>query len=230
MKKIFLALFLLASAGELLSQLFNWSDVHTFTKPALLLLLLGYYFFASRSKMVALSLLLMAALVFSWVGDVLLMKPGELFFMLGLVSFLIAHVFYIFVFKQFRNDDATSSLQGLQRIRFAFPIVLYGTGLVVVLYPALGELAVPVLIYASVLTLMVLNALFRFGRTSSASFAYVFGGAILFMISDSLLAVNKFLEPIKLAGFWIMLTYSGAQLLIVTGLIKHDFWSARGLN
>jgi uncharacterized membrane protein YhhN len=59
---------------------------------------------------------------------------------------------------------------------------------------------IPVLIYAAVLTGMVLVALFRFGKTSSSSFALVFGGAILFMISDSLIAINKFLEPLPMAG------------------------------
>ncbi len=220
MKKIFLTLFALATMGELLSQLIAMPALHLVTKPALLLLLLGYYYFTVREQNNTPSFMVILALIFSWGGDVLLMKQGELFFMLGLISFLIAHVFYIFVFRQFRNDDETSSLQGLQRIRFAFPIILYGSGLVVVLYSTLGDMTVPVLIYAAVLTLMVLNALFRFGRTSSASFAYAFGGAILFMISDSLLAVNKFLDPITLSGFWIMLTYIAAQFFIVTGLLK----------
>ncbi len=220
MKKIFLVLFGLAAVGELLTQLIELPTMHLITKPALLLLLLGYYYFTVREQKGIPSFMVILALVFSWGGDVLLMKSGELFFMLGLVSFLIAHVFYIFVFRQFRNDDETSSLQGLQRIRFAFPILLYGYGLVVILYSELGDRTAPVLIYALVLTLMVLNALFRFGRTSSASFAYVFGGAILFMISDSLLAVNKFLEPITLSGLWIMLTYISAQFFIVTGLLK----------
>jgi len=222
MKKIFLGLFMLAAIGELLSQVMELPVLHTFTKPALLLLLLGYYIFSAREQKNSISTTLVLALLFSWGGDVLLMKSGELFFMLGLVSFLIAHVFYIFVFRQSRNNDETSSLQGLQRIRFAFPIILYGSGLVVILYAELGDMTVPVMIYAFILTLMVLNALFRFGRTSSASFAYVFGGAILFMISDSLLAVNKFLEPVTLSGFWIMLTYMGAQFLIVTGLLKNS--------
>ncbi|MBX2946393.1 MAG: lysoplasmalogenase [Cyclobacteriaceae bacterium] len=220
MKKISLVLFALATIGELITQLITLPELHQVTKPALLLLLLAYYYFTLREQGGAPSFMVVGALIFSWGGDVLLMKQGELFFMLGLISFLVAHVFYIFVFRQFRNDDETSSLQGLQRVRFAFPIILYGSGLVVILYSSLGDMTVPVLIYAAVLTLMVLNALFRFGRTSAASFAYVFGGAILFMMSDSLLAVDKFLEPVPLSGFWIMLTYSAAQFFIVTGLLK----------
>jgi uncharacterized membrane protein YhhN len=121
----------------------------------------------------------------------------------------------------FWSSDTTNELQGLQRIRYAFPIVLSGTGLVAILYGRLGGFKIPVLIYAAVLTGMVLVALFRFGKTTTASFAMVFGGAILFMISDSLIAVNKFLEILPRGGFWIMASYIAAQYLIVTGLSNH---------
>lgn len=221
MRTVFLILFGLASAAELAAHVMNWSDLRLVTKPSLLVLLMAWYVTTARHEKQSLSTMLLAALVFSWGGDVLLMGTGEWYFMLGLGSFLLAHVFYIFTFRQFRNEDETNALQGLQRVRFAFPIVLFGTGLVVILYPNLGGLTVPVLLYAGVLTLMVLNALFRFGRTSAPSFAYVFGGAILFMISDSVLAINKFLEPVDGAGLWIMFTYIAAQFFIVKGLLKH---------
>jgi uncharacterized membrane protein YhhN len=78
-----------------------------------------------------------------------------------------------------------------------------------------------VLVYALVITLMALSALFRYGRTTIKSFALVFGGSVLFMMSDSILAVNKFIEPVRHADFWIMLTYIGAQFLIVSGILRH---------
>jgi uncharacterized membrane protein YhhN len=68
---------------------------------------------------------------------------------------------------------------------------------------------------------MVLNALFRFGRTNAESFWLVFSGAVLFMASDSILAIDKFLKPVTYGGFLIMLTYIAGQYLIVTGLIRH---------
>jgi uncharacterized membrane protein YhhN len=49
----------------------------------------------------------------------------------------------------------------------------------------------------------------------------VFGGATLFMISDSLIAINRFLEPLPRVGIWVMITYIAAQYLILTGLLKH---------
>ena len=108
-----------------------------------------------------------------------------------------------------------------QKVRFSLPIVLAGTGLVVVLMPALGSLQIPVLVYGLVIVLMVMTALFRYGRTSPASFWLVFGGAILFMISDGTLSVNKFLAPVPYASFCIMLTYIAAQFMIVRGIVLH---------
>lgn len=214
-------LFLLAGAAELYSSVTDAVIVHQFAKPFLLLTLIGYYVFARHGQSLSLTFLL--ALFFSWAGDVLLMfQQGDTsFFIYGLGAFLLAHIFYIFTCRQHRYEDETNALQGLQRIRFAFPVVLAGSGLVVILVPHLGELLWPVMAYALVITLMVLNALFRFGRTGQPSFVMVFGGSILFMISDSLLAINKFIEPVKLGDFWIMATYIAAQFLIVQGILRH---------
>lgn len=222
MKKILLYLFLIAAVGELISTLMSVPFLHEVCKPALMILLGVYYWIAQRSTDKTTSSTMILAIIFSWMGDVLLMQTGQQFFMFGLTAFLMAHLFYILAYRQHRRADSSEALQGLQRIRFAFPIVLAGTGLVTVLYSHLDDLRIPVLVYAGVITTMVLAALFRFGRTGSASFAMVFGGAILFMMSDSLIAINKFLAPLPYAHFWIMLTYISAQLLIVKGLLKHS--------
>ncbi|MCU0357404.1 MAG: lysoplasmalogenase [Cyclobacteriaceae bacterium] len=222
MKRVSLYLFIAASIAELTAQLFSLPEVRLVSKPILLPLLALYYFLTIRENKIPVSNVLLLALVFSWGGDVLLMGEGELFFIFGLVSFLVSHLLYIFTFRQFCLEEDSEALHGLQKLRFAFPIVLYGTGLVVILLPHLGDMTTPVIVYALVLSLMALNALFRFKRTSPGSFTLVFAGAILFMISDSILAINKFLEPVAQGGFWIMSTYIAAQFLIVQGLISHD--------
>ena len=94
--------------------------------------------------------------------------------------------------------------------------------LLMALLAHLGPLRLPVVLYAMVLVLMVLAALYRYGRTVPTSFVLVAAGAGLFMVSDSLLAINKFLTPLVGAGFWIMLTYCAAQLSIVAGLLAHQ--------
>ncbi len=198
--------------------------LHFICKPALMLTLGLYYVFAQREKSETLSKPVVLAILFSCAGDTLLMLQSyaDNFFMYGLAAFLVAHVFYIFAYRQHQWADTTNALQGLQKIRYAFPVVLSGTGLAVVLYARLGDLKLPVLLYAVVITVMVLQALFRFGKTTSASFAMVFGGAMLFMISDALIAINKFLEPLPHANLWIMITYITAQYLIVMGLIRYE--------
>jgi len=223
MKKIFLYLFLLVSAGVLLSDVWSADVVYLICKPAIMIMLGLHYIVTQRADKQIISQSLVLAIVFSCAGDTLLMLQNSNpdFFMYGLAAFLVAHIFFILAYRQHRTDDTASELQGLQKIRYAFPIILSGTGLVVILHNRLGGMKFPVLVYAAVLTTMVVSALFRFGRTNASSFGMVFGGAILFMISDSLIAINKFLEPLPMAGFWIMITYIAAQYLIVTGLGKH---------
>lgn len=223
MKKIFLYLFLLVSAGVLLADVWRADVVYLICKPAIMIMLGLHYIVTQQANRQTISRSLVLAIVFSCAGDTLLMLQHRNadFFMFGLAAFLVAHIFFILAYRQHRTDDTASELQGLQKIRYAFPIILSGTGLVVILYNRLGGMKFPVLVYAAVLTTMVVSALFRFGRTNSASFGMVFGGAILFMISDSLIAINKFLESLTMAGFWIMITYIAAQYLIVTGLGKH---------
>ena len=223
MKKIFLYLFILSGIGVLAADYGNAQLVYIICKPMIMISLGLHYRMTMHEEDKPLSKSVLFAMLFSCAGDTLLMlqERDEKFFMFGLGAFLAAHIFYILTYKQHQSGDTTNELQGLQKIRYAFPIVLSGTGLIVILYNRLGGLKLPVLVYAIVLTWMVLAALFRFGKTTTSSFAMVFGGAILFMISDSLIAVNKFLEVLPMAGFWIMATYIAAQYLIVTGLSKH---------
>jgi uncharacterized membrane protein YhhN len=223
MKKIFFYLFLIVSAGVIISTLTDAPLVHLVCKPAIMFTLGLYYWMTQHSRQESKSVPLVVAIIFSCAGDVLLMlqQMNPDFFMVGLGAFLVAHVFYIFAYKQHQGVESTEELQGLRKIRFALPIVLSGTGLITILYNHLGNLKIPVVIYACVLTYMVLVALFRFGKTNIVSFTMVFGGAILFMISDSLIAINKFLEPLSMANFWVMITYISAQFLIVSGILKH---------
>lgn len=217
MKRILLLLFALVSVIHLAAILVAQDILISVTKPLILLVLICYYFTSATYRSPA----VIAALCFCWLGDVMLMIHDELFFILGLLAFLAGHVFYIVAYRQFRSTDVKVMLLPTQKIRFSLPFVLAGTGLVVVLYPKLGTLQLPVLIYATVIIVMVMNALFRYGYTSSASFAMVFIGAILFQLSDSLLAINKFHSSFTLSGFWVMLSYIAAQFMITEGIIRH---------
>ncbi|GAB3829957.1 lysoplasmalogenase [Hymenobacter jeollabukensis] len=221
MKNAFLFLFVLATAGELLAMLVPALPpaLHYACKPLLLLSLGLYYQQAAPRPAPA----VLAALALSWLGDVLLLFQSDrqpLFFIGGLLAFLGAHLGYLWAYR--RHQWGGPARTTGQHWWLAAPVVGAGVLLLTALYPHLGPLRLPVLLYAAVLVLMVLGALARTGRTTARSAWWVTAGAALFLVSDSVLALNKFLAPLPLAGFWIMLTYCAAQLSIVRGLLLHE--------
>lgn len=144
----------------------------------------------------------------SWVGDVLLLKgEDELFFMLGLGSFLIAQIAYGYTFLK-----TESNKQGLLRQKplLALPVLILAVAIYAYLYPNLGEMLLPVSIYVLAITFMVLSAINRRGFESKGSTVLIIA-VFSFMLSDTLLAVNKFVVEIPRASVWIMLTYILAQ-------------------
>lgn len=219
-QSVFIIVFIAVSVGDLVAAVISNHQLELICKPLILLSLIGYYMAVAEIR----SYVFIRALFFSWVGDVLLLfsSRAEIFFITGLIAFLISHVLFIQVYKQHRNSNIQNELLGTQKVRYALPVILVSTGLIVILYNSLGPLKIPVMGYALVLCVMVLTALFRYGRTSSGSFWMVFVGALLFLSSDSLLAINKFLTPLTGAGPVIMLTYIGAQYLIVEGILRHS--------
>jgi uncharacterized membrane protein YhhN len=218
MKHVPFYLFITIGIINVVAVTVNLEFVNLLSKPLIMVSLVGYYWTQAAKS----DYLFITAMLFCWAGDVLLMyQQAEIFFMLGLTSFLIGHVLYIFAYRKFRFRESINLLLPTQKIRYALPIILAGTGLVTVLYPFLGGLKVPVMIYALVITIMTLQALFRFGFTNTRSFALILIGALLFMTSDSLLAINKFMTPLPFASLCIMATYIAAQFLIVEGVLAH---------
>ena len=174
---------------------------------------MAYFFFSveKRNKMAFFTIL---ALFFSWLGDVFLMFQDiySLYFILGLISFLTAHVLYTIIFRKtnrgFKPRPFTHAT--------GFLLIIYGILLLTLLWPGLAGMKVPVALYTTVILAMALSALYRKAEGSSL----VLLGAILFVGSDSMLAMNKFSEPFTGARFWIMATYILAQFLITMGLIN----------
>jgi alkylglycerol monooxygenase len=150
---------------------------------------------------------LLAAAVCSLAGDVFLMLEGH--FMAGLVSFLVAHLFYLALFKQgqvwFPSKRALAATLGVGALMVAF---LFAGGL-----PA--ALGAPVAAYVTVIALMAAQAIGRATVLRDPAAIGVAVGACFFMLSDSLLAVNKFVLPLPFAAFWVLATYYTAQILIV---------------
>lgn len=145
-------------------------------------------------------------LALSAIGDALLeFSPG--LFGAGLLAFLLAHVAYTVTFvRAWRAPRFSAGI---------IVVVAYSIILAAWLIPAAGPLAVPVAIYVAAITAMVVSAF-----TVRAPLLAL--GALLFLISDSVLAVSRFRMPVPLVGWIVWATYYAAQVLILRG-----YFSAR---
>lgn len=99
-------------------------------------------------------------------------------------------------------------------------LTLYAFGLFYLLKDGLGNMLIPVFVYMIVILMMAITAFLRQQKVFKKSFILVFIGAILFIISDSILALNKFYMPVRFSSVSIMLTYAVAQFFIVMGFLK----------
>ena len=158
-------------------------------------------------------LLIIAGLAISGVGDVLLMLPYKLF-SVGLFAFLIAHLFYISAFATHGGGRRAS--KGALVVFAAFAGVMLAS-----LWPNLGALRIPVMLYVGVISTMAWQAWGRANLAPSASARRAALGAVLFLISDSTLAINRFHGPEgspigspEFGRFLVMSTYLLAQWLI----------------
>lgn len=184
-----------------------------FLLPFLLLMTLKAPFFKTKKW-------LLLALLFSWIGDIVLMftDKNELFFIFGLVSFLIAHLLFIVLFT--KQEATVYHTQKNYYWLFYGIILLYLFGLLSILLPKLGDLKIPVGIYAMTISLMLIEALKGYFNWNNPRKTQVVIAAALFVLSDSILAINKFHTPLPLATLWIMSTYLMAQYFICTGIIQ----------
>jgi alkenylglycerophosphocholine/alkenylglycerophosphoethanolamine hydrolase len=151
-------------------------------------------------------------LLLSAVGDVLLELPGDLF-VPGLVAFLLAHCAYVVHFWVRRPV--------LAPVR-AIPFLLFGMVMFAWLAPGLGALALPVGLYAFVLSTMAWRASALVGRGPPVAAWLALGGALLFVTSDALLAANRFQGPVPYASLLVILTYWLGQLGLSSSTIVDD--------
>jgi alkenylglycerophosphocholine/alkenylglycerophosphoethanolamine hydrolase len=147
-------------------------------------------------------------LLFSGAGDIILEIDGTGLFVYGLGAFLIAHLFYIAAF--IRQPEISRS-----RLPVPLAICVYGVIMGVVLFPHLGDMLIPVAVYLLIVLGMGISA--ALGTTNHS---LVVAGAALFILSDSFIAINRFLVPVPLSGLLIMTTYYMAQFLITFGSSK----------
>jgi len=218
--KNLLFLYLILCVTEIISEYFELRILRYCIKPLLMTVLSIYFYREAKLNYNSFAKKIQAAILFSLFGDVFLMFPNC--FLPGLVSFLIAHVFYILAF--YENIKASSAKRSFSTsLLMVSPFLLYSGILFSTCYTWLGEMIVPVAVYTSVITFMGMAAVLRKDNVINESFKLVLSGAVIFIVSDSTIALNKFVyhDELPYARIIIMFTYLLAQYLIVSGCLKH---------
>lgn len=201
----------------LLIILLGREDIAWFIKPLLIpFLIVGVHFYNAFTT----KKLLLTALLFSWIGDIILLftNTDTQFFILGLVAFLISYVAYVLLLnRQLKLGNIKN--KAIYWIGVTM-IIIYLLVVLTILSPELGDLKISVLVYAIVISTLLLFAFKGFLIWKEPANWYILTAAILFVSSDSILAFNTFYEPIILSSFLIMMTYLVAHYLIVIGILK----------
>lgn len=213
-----LYLFLIIAPVEWIAAGKKWHKVRFITKPLSLVAMILW--FGAIGGFHSSGWWFGAGLIFSLGGDVFLLLRRR-FFIAGLLSFLIAHLCYI-----------TGFLQGQLKLSWfmILPIAIV-VMIGVVAYPRIiggvrrrlehRYLLIPVILYMLTITTMLLTAMLTWFRPEWNIWAATAAslGAILFTVSDSLLAAGRFLRPVPYGNFLVMFTYHMGQLGIITGVL-----------
>lgn len=154
-------------------------------------------------------------LLFSLAGDVFLMLPRDRF-IAGLVSFLLAHLCYVAAFDSSVDVPVSPVALG--------PFLLYGLVLVRLLWPHLGRLRIPVMVYAAVLLVMGWMAAEQHLALADGRTLLALVGAGLFVVSDSVLAWNRFVRRFQASQAVVLSTYFTAQWLIALSVASGTAW------
>ncbi len=214
MTYVFLAIFLISTAIHLYGSIRQDKKLRNLTKPILLASLFGFYYVSAKVVLPAILL----ALFFSWLGDVLLMPSGVKWFTAGGIAFMVSHAFFI---AGYCSEIDFSRIHPL----IILPLAAVFIGLVCFIFSKLKPHLPKILFYPMFFYLLIngtMNcfAIFRMISKPCTPTIITCIGAILFFISDSTLFFVRFKKDGLLkTHFWVMLTYSIGELLIIIGLL-----------
>ena len=195
-------------------------DIARIVSKLLLLPILALYLLASATKSGnPVSRLVYFGLLFSFLGDLLLTQSGETFFLLGMLAFIGTHVCNGIYFLKLQSisirNGKASSLAAI--ILFLITLVVFS-----VLNPYLENFQLPILVYMVIISCMAILAANTESAPSLKKIALqcFIPGAALFVLSDAILAMNKFLFHQPMLDIAVMLSYGGAQYFLVSGFVQ----------
>ncbi|WP_343823243.1 lysoplasmalogenase [Psychrosphaera haliotis] len=168
-------------------------------------MLIGFVWFSLAGKF---RLLLLGALAFSAAGDILLALPINNSFVFGLSAFFVAHVFYLFLICHYKKLTFAANKMTLSFVTYFIVMMAF-------VLPKTDTLLIPVLFYMLVIFAMAMSTLGLKNQNPLITL-----GALTFVVSDSIIAINKFVVTVPAEGLSIMTTYYLAQVLLVMGFVK----------
>ena len=204
-KTIPLYIFIIICILDFIGIYFEKTTIIFIAKPLLMITLFWYYFVNTK----ALNKPFVMGLFFSFLGDVLLLGTGKLYFIFGLLFFLTAHVFYIVMVLKLLKKTRFSQI-----LMASIPYLLIFISLLNVLYSGLGEMKIPVIVYAITISVFGMSSLILFLQNKSKTTLLLVLGVLIFITSDAVLALNMFYKKQSFYPLLIMVTYVMAQFLI----------------
>jgi uncharacterized membrane protein YhhN len=195
----------------------NWRRFSAATKPLPMIFLLGWFLILTGGRGAALWFAL--GLVFSLAGDILFLLPARSCFLPGLGVFLLGHISYIIGFNRTPPPIVPLTLVLLAGVVAAVALIYPPIHRGLAANPGACKMRLPVFLYACVLMVMTASAaatLVRLDWLPRAGILAALGG-VLFCISDTLLAFDRFVRPIRYGHVIIMVTYHLGQLGIALG-------------
>lgn len=198
LRKTINVLILLSSITAIILDFLDQSLLFAIFKPLTTVLVLSLLFISTNEQKSGFKYIIITALIFCLIGDVFLLK--EEYFVFGLGSFLIGHLLFATGFIKLEGFHFHWTL--------LFILITIGVGIFLWLQPDLGSLKTPVGVYVSVIVFMAWQGAGLFLKEKHRRSYLLIGIAVLlFMFSDTIIAVNKFKFPIKLSGLIILSTY-----------------------
>jgi uncharacterized membrane protein YhhN len=202
--KLVLWIFLAVSILDIVGVSINNSWLQLICKPLIIPTLALFYYLTSKSK----NKWYITALFFSFFGDLLLLDKSNLF-LYGIAAFLITQILYIFIISK---DLSKAPLK--TKLTAGFPFLIFFIILIKILKPGLGDFLIPVVIYGLAISVFGTVSLLNYLVTKDRRSLTLLLGAILFIMSDSMIALHKFYKAENFYPVAIMITYVAAQYLI----------------
>jgi uncharacterized membrane protein YhhN len=202
-------LIVLCGAFEVRAELTGKRSIVYIFKPLTVFLIILLAYHRALHPGTVYSAAILAGLAASLLGDIFLMLKGD-HFLAGLVSFLCAHLLYILAFS---SGGAAGGVYPKSIVAFVL-LGLYGTALYAYLYRRLGALRIPVAVYVIVILLMGWLAISGWLNAIRPAAGFAAAGALVFMVSDSILAVDRFRRGSAYGKAMVMASYFTAQTLI----------------